>query len=110
MSTLPPAPPTEGGQLDKSALARTLSHRPSLPRHLSSLSTQVESILRQREEESQAAAAGAAAPALLSLIEAVVLLVLGAAVALYAPSSLFWRLAALWIFIELAAYVAFKSR
>ena len=113
-STLPPAPPSgASGELDKAALARTLSHRPSLPRHMSIMSEQVTQILANRDAEAEAAAAGSGgpgAPSLLSLVEAAFLLVLGGSVALYAPSSLFWRLVALWIFVECAAYVAFKSR
>lgn len=110
-STQPPAPPSgASGEVDKAALARTLSHRPSLPRHMSIMSEQVTQILANRDAEAEAAAAGSAAPSLLSLVEAAFLLVLGGSVALYAPSSLFWRLVALWIFVECAAYVAFKSR
>ena len=111
-STQPPAPPSgASGELDKAALARTLSHRPSLPRHMSIMSEQVTQILANRDAEAEAAAAGSGgAPSLLSLVEAAFLLVLGGSVALYAPSSLFWRLVALWIFVECAAYVAFKSR
>ena len=103
----PPVPSGASGELDKAALARTLSHRPSLPRHMSIMSEQVTQILANRDAE---AAGAPGAPSLLSLVEAAFLLLLGGSVALYAPSSLFWRLVVLWIFVECAAYVAFKSR
>ena len=103
-----PPPPPLGGP---SALARTLSHRPSgvglqpasLPRHMSVLSEQVQGLIAE-------AASPPDPPSLLTLAEAVALLAVGALLALYAPTSLLWRAAAGWLLVECAAYVAFKSR
>lgn len=102
----PPVPPPGG----PAALARTLSHRPSgvglppsLPRHMSVLSEQVQGLIAE-------AASPPPPPSLLSLAEAVALLAVGALLALYAPTSLLWRALAGWLLVECAAYVAFKSR
>lgn len=97
------------------ALARTLSHRPSgvpaqggpcgagLSRHLSVMSEQVQGLIAE-------AAAPPPAPSLLSLAESVALIAVGALLALYAPTSIVWRVAGAWLLVECAAYVAFKSR
>ena len=86
-----------------------LSHPSSLSLPLKKKNNNKTSFHSYAEAEAAAAGSGGA-PSLLSLVEAAFLLVLGGSVALYAPSSLFWRLVALWIFVECAAYVAFKSR
>jgi len=113
----PPPPQPPGGP---AALAKQLSHRPStlaalarhasgvpstssLHRHMSVLSEQVQGLIAE-------AASPPEPPSLLSLAEAVCLLAVGALLALYAPTSLVWRVAAAWLLVECAAYVAFESR